>query len=155
MDKEMFTQEEWHKRQAVDLFNQTWDLMDKNNRTDEENFLMIHMAHASRYHWTLVGEPLNLARGEWQVSRVYATLGMGEPALLHGHYSLDLCLENNIGDFDLAFGYEAVARASKLIGEEELFEIHFASAEEAAESIEKEEDREYFMKELRSIRNVR
>ena len=31
---------------------------------------MIHAAHASRYHWSQVGTKANLARGEWQVSRV-------------------------------------------------------------------------------------
>ena len=36
---------------------------------------MIHAAHASRYHWSQVGTKANLARGEWQVSRVYTVLG--------------------------------------------------------------------------------
>ena len=31
--------------------------------------------------------------------------------LFHGSRSLKLCLDNNLGGFDLAFGYEAVARA--------------------------------------------
>ena len=44
---------------------------------------MIHAAHASRHHWAAVGTGVNLARGEWQISRVYVTLGRGEPALFH------------------------------------------------------------------------
>lgn len=152
MSKELLNLEEWHKKQAIDLFNQTWDLIDKgDDRTDEETFLMIHSAHASRYHWTQIGEPVNLARGEWQISRVYALLGMGDQALLHGQYSLDLCLDHSIQDFDLAFGYESVARAAALLKDEELFEGYIALAKDAANGINDPEDKAYFFEELKNI----
>ncbi|MBA3365103.1 MAG: hypothetical protein H0U03_04865, partial [Actinobacteria bacterium] len=57
---------------AVDLFNFVWTLLEKADRTGEEDDTMLHAAHASRFHWGEVGAPVNLARGEWQVSRVYA-----------------------------------------------------------------------------------
>ncbi len=60
---------------AVGLFNYTWTLLENPNRTPEQDDEMLHAAHASRYHWGEVGEQVNLARGEWQVSRVYAVLG--------------------------------------------------------------------------------
>src|SRR5579872_3500148 len=61
---------------AAQLFNETWRLMEQDNRTIEDDDRMIHAAHASRYHWGLVPEatPANLARGEWQISRVYAEI---------------------------------------------------------------------------------
>lgn len=152
MSTELLSLADWHKKQAVDLFNKTWDLIDKGDeRTDEETFLMIHCAHASRYHWTEVGEPVHLARGEWQISRVYALLGMAEQALLHGQYSLDLCLDNQIKDFDLAFGYEAIARAAALLKDEELFDGYVALAKDAAEGIADPEDKVYFFEELKAI----
>ena len=75
-------------------------------------------------------------------------MGMGESALYHGENSLRICLENGIGDFDLAFGYEAVARALKLKGDLEGAERHIKLAEKASEGIEKEDDRTYFLSEL-------
>jgi hypothetical protein len=63
---------------AVDLFNATWQLLDTPDRSSDDDLRMIHMAHASRHLWAQVGEPVNLARGEWQVSRVYAVLGRVE-----------------------------------------------------------------------------
>ena len=69
---------DWHKNEAVRCFNSTWDLLEKTDRTEAENRQMIHMAHASRFHWGEIGTPLQFGRGEWQVSRVYATLDMGE-----------------------------------------------------------------------------
>jgi hypothetical protein len=71
---------------------------------------MLHMAHASRYHWEQVGTPANLARGEWLCSRVYAVLGRPEPALHHARRVVQICERNGIGDWDLAFSHEAVAR---------------------------------------------
>ncbi|WNB92183.1 hypothetical protein [Bacillus sp. NEB1478] len=67
-------------------------MIEKENRTKEEDPEMIHTAHASRFHWGIAGSPLNLARGEWQISRVYSILDMGDSALLHAEHSLDLCL---------------------------------------------------------------
>jgi len=54
-----------HRQLAVDLFNHTWELLDKSERTQAEADEMIHAAHASRYHWGLAGTAVNLARGEW------------------------------------------------------------------------------------------
>src|SRR3984957_11424955 len=65
---------------AAQLFNETWRLMEQENRTVADDDRMIHAAHASRCHWGLVPEatPANLARGEWQISRVYAVLRRAE-----------------------------------------------------------------------------
>ncbi|MBB5034625.1 hypothetical protein [Prosthecobacter vanneervenii] len=45
----------FHKKMAVDLFNETWTLLDKTDRTPEEDARMSHLAHASRLHWGFVG----------------------------------------------------------------------------------------------------
>ena len=54
------TENEWHKKQAVGAFNATWDLIDKAERTVDETREMIHLAHASRFHWGFVG-----AESQW------------------------------------------------------------------------------------------
>ena len=128
---------------AIQLFNETWELIDKQNRTEAETVTMLHKAHTSCYLWREANKPLNNARGEWQVSRVYSILGEGRLALLHGAYSLALCLANGIGDFDLAFGYEAVARAYKALGDEALQEEHKQLGLAACESIADNDDRDY------------
>lgn len=140
-----------HKKMAIDLFNKTWDLLDKTNRAEAENIEMIHTAHASRYHWGQVGTPLEFQRGEWQISRVYAVLGMGESALYHGETALKTCQEKGIGDFDLAFAYEAIARAYSILKNNTEKEKHLALAKEAGEKIADEGNRQYFLSELDSI----
>ena len=143
--------QEWHRKQAIENFNTTWDYIDKKDRTEEDNINMIHTTHASRFHWGKIGTPLNFARGEWQISRVYSLLGMTESALYHAKLSLELCLKNDIKDFDLAFGYEAVARAYMVAKNEEQMKKYLILAKESSENIEKEEDKNYFLSELDSI----
>ncbi len=143
--------QEWHRKQAIENFNTTWDYIDKKDRTQEDNINMIHTTHASRFHWGKIGTPLNFARGEWQISRVYSLLEMSEGALYHAKLSLELCLKNDIKDFDLAFGYEAVARAYMVSKDEDKMKKYLMLAKEASENIEKEDDKKYFLSELNSI----
>lgn len=128
---------------AISLFNETWALIDQKDRTDEETITMLHKAHTSCYLWREANNPVNNARGEWQVSHVYSLLREGRLALLHGKYSLDLCLNNGIGDFDLAFGYEAVARAYRVLGEDSLANEHKRLGLAASDAIADNEDRDY------------
>ena len=140
-----------HRHLAVDLFNHTWELLDKNERTQAENDEMIHAAHASRYHWSQAGTALHLARGEWQISRVYAVLKRGEPAFYHALRSLEICRENGFGDFDLAFAYEAQARASSVSGDKLAAAKYHALAKQAGETIAEQDDKDYFFSELGTI----
>ena len=136
---------------AVDLFNHVWTLLERSDRLPLEDDEMIHAAHASRYHWGEVGEPVNLDRGEWQCSRVYAVLGRAEPALWHANRCLALCEEHGIGDWDLAFAHEAVARALRVAGDDAGVEAAMARAREAAANIAEEEDRELLLSDLATI----
>jgi len=128
---------------ATTLFNETWELIDQKDRTDAQTITMLHKAHTSCYLWREANKPLNNARGEWQVSRVYSILGEGNLALLHGKQSLEICLENEIGDFDLAFGYEAVARAYQLLKNAALQEENKLLGIAACDAIADNENRAY------------
>jgi hypothetical protein len=103
---------------AVGLFNYTWTLLEKPDRTQEQDDEMLNAAHASRYHWGEVGEAVNLSRGEWQVSRVYSVLGRGEPALYHARRCVEINEANDAReDWELGSAYEAMARASAVAGD--------------------------------------
>ena len=139
------------RRLAAALFNATWALMEKEDRTPAEDDRMIHSAHASRYHWEQVGTSANLARGEWQCSRVYAVLRRPEPCLHHAQRVVDICRENGIGDWDLAFGYEALARGSAVAGDAEAARMWTERALAAAEDIADEQDRALLIGDLETI----
>lgn len=139
------------RKLAVDLFNHVWTLLEVPARTTAQDDEMLHAAHASRYHWGEVGEPVNLARGEWQCSRVYSVLRRSEPALWHARRSLALCEEHAIGDWDIAFAHEAVARAMKVAGDRAGSQEAAARARALAAEIKEDEDRDLVLSDLETI----
>ena len=136
---------------AAALFNGTWDLMDRTDRTPADDDRMLHMAHASRYHWGEVGTAENVVRGEWQCSRVYAVLGRGEPAMHHARRALQVCEEAGIGDWDLAFCYEALARAHAVAGDAAERDRWLEQGRRAADSVVDAEDRQQVLADLASV----
>ncbi len=139
------------RKLAADLFNGVWALMETEDRTTAQDDRMLHMAHASRYHWEQVGTAANLARGEWQCSRVYAVLRRPEPCLHHARRVLEICEEHGIGDWDLAFAHEAIARAHAVAGDLDEARRAVGRACEAAENIADPEDRALLLADLETI----
>ena len=143
-----------HRAIGIDLFNRTWELMGKEGRTVEEDDAMLHMAHASAHHWRAEGTGAtanNLARSEWQVSRVYTVLERGEPAGYHARRCLEICQANGIGDWDLAYAYEALARAASVAGDVAGADSWADQARRAAEDIAEDEDRDAVLTDVATI----
>jgi len=140
-----------HRKLAIDLFNHTWNLIDKENRSPDGTDEMIHAAHASRYHWGIAGEVIHRQRGEWQISRVYAVANHPHSCHYHAQRCLEITLENAIGGFDLAFAYEAMARAYALLNDPAACLYFFKLAQQAAQEIKEKDDREYVLESLKSI----
>jgi hypothetical protein len=138
---------------ASQLFNDAWRLMELERRTSDDDDRMIHTAHAARYHWGQVPDstPAHVARGEWQISRVYSVLGRAEPALHHAGRVLEICQENGIGDWDLGFAYEALARAHAVAGDAARARDYTDQALAAAAHIADDEDRDLLLADLDTI----
>jgi len=134
---------EQERQLGAELFNKTWTLMEKTERTPEENDEMIHCAHASAYHWIQVGTAANRSRSEWQCSRVHAILGQVEQALWHARRCLDIVEANPdvMKDWDLPSAYEAMARAHMVAGDREQARHYYELGNSATALIEDEDDR--------------
>lgn len=143
-----------HRALGIELFNSTWDLLDLAERTVEQDNAMVHMVHASAHHWRCEGTGAtanNLARSEWQVSRVYSVLGRGEPATYHARRCLEICRANGIGDWDLAYAYEALARAAGVAGDLEGARGWAEQAQQALAHVAEEADRRLLTQDLATL----
>lgn len=144
-----------HRRLAVGLFNRVWRLLDKPDRTPAEIDEMIHAAHASRHHWAVAGTAANLARGEWQIARVYSVLGRAEPATWHAArclaYAEAAVAGGEAEDWDLAAAYEARARAAMVAGDRDEAVSWRDRAEAALGDIADPEDRQVIEDYLATI----
>lgn len=136
---------------ASALFNQTWKLLQNQARTPDEDLRMLHMAHASRFHWDNVGDDQNRAIGEWQISRVYATLGRAEPALFHARLALDYAGRDGVEEWLRASAYEGLARAQAVAGDIEAANDARDRARALAEAIADLEDRRIVLADIDSV----
>ncbi len=137
-----------HRRIAAELFNEVWRLLDLPERSGEQELEMVHAAHASRHHWGVAGDARNHAIGEWQLSRVYATLRRPEPARYHAEQALRLAREHDLGAFLTACAHEALARAAMMAGDPAAFDAEVAAAEAAGAGIADEEERQVWRSDM-------
>lgn len=135
---------ELHQKLAVDLFNQSWDLLLKQDRTADETAALIDMVHASLWHWRQIGQPINILRGKWMICHVYTLLEHKEEALYHANEVMRLKDEINPTDWDLAYCYEAMARVMALHQNKDEFQRYYDLALEAGKKIAGEGDRKQF-----------
>lgn len=138
-----------YKKIAIDSFNSVWGLIDKKERSKEDELEMISLAHKSLHYWIQAGGTmLNIVRGEWMISHVYSVLGLGEAALYHAKSCFEDTLDHEFGDFDLVFAYEAMAYAYKVLGEEELKKEYLEEGYKAIDQVEKDGDKVYCKSQL-------
>ena len=149
-EEKNLTEAEFHKKMAIRWFNETWNLLDKTDRTPDEDARMSHTAHASRLHWEFVGSAENLAIGEWQVARVHAVLRQPDAALFHAQRSLDIAQLHHLRPFLVACAHEAIARALALIQPATAAE-HIATARRVAAEITDSEEKKILDEDLATI----
>ena len=145
-DEKTFSESEAHLHFAKRYNGMTWELLNKPERTAEENERMLDYAHASLAQWRVAGTGVNHQRGEWLIGRAWILLGDGEQALRHARRTAELTEIHRaeMEDFDLAFTHEEMARALAMCGYEEEARRYIALAQEAGEKIVDAEDRQIF-----------
>lgn len=151
-DEKDLSESDAHLLFARQYHGKTWDLLDKQERSLEENERMLDYAHASLAHWREAGTAVNIQRGGWLLSRVWVALGDGAQALRHARRTQDWTEANRglMQDFDVAFAYESLSRAHALLGNVEEARRYNTLAQSAGEAISDEEDRKIFFEELKS-----
>jgi hypothetical protein len=142
-----FTLEEAHLHFAKTLNGMVWELLQKTERSKVEGEQMVHAAHASCYHWLVAGTGLHHQRAEWLIAHVYTELGQTDSALRHALRCLELTREfaDLMKDFDLAYAYEAVARANALAGNRDEAARYLQLARESGQAIADSEDKSTFL----------
>jgi hypothetical protein len=146
-EEKVYTEAEAHRHFAIQFNGMTWDLLDKAERTKEDDERMLYSAFASCRHWLEAGTGVHHQRGEWMITRVYSVLGLGQVAVRHANRCLELTEEHagEMEDFDRAFAYEAAARANAVAGNRDEALKYIELAEKAGEAIADEQSKEIFV----------
>jgi hypothetical protein len=119
-----------HRFFSVHCFNKAWDLIDKSDRSGDEDEQMIRLSLASTWHWTQRPDCsiTNMSAAYWQTSRIYAILGQAENARRYGQLCPDTSLGEEVPSFFLGYAYEALARAESVAGNKEQMEAYLNNA---------------------------
>ena len=143
-----------HHYMGIELNMQTFELLDKKDRSEQDNIRMINFAKASLYHWRKSDkyEVVNEQRGQWLISHVYAKLNKSDEALSYAKETLKITEENKkkMKDFDLAYAYESMARAYSISENKDESEKWYKKAKAAGDLIADEKDKEYFILDFNS-----
>ena len=144
---------EIHRALGKGLYNTTWDLLELEDRTPAQDDELLERAYASAYHWRQVGHAGNAARAQWILSRAYAVLGRGEPALHHARRCVAVLEAGGTGieAWDLAAAAEAMARSLAISGDLASAAEWKARAEEATKAIVGERDRKIIEGDLATL----
>ena len=150
--KQYNDEQKMHHYMGRQMNNQTWSLLGKTDRSEDDDKKMVYFAKASLYHWRKSPqfEPVNEQRGQWMIAHVFAVLNRGEEALTHAETCMDITMNESLKDFDLAYAYECKARAYASLGQSEKMNKCFLNAKAAGETIKKDTDRKLFFSDLQS-----
>jgi hypothetical protein len=143
--------EAWQRQFAAALFNRTWDLLDKPERTDEDDDELLAAAFGSRFFWGRVGDASNRAVGDGQIARVCAELGRADLAVRFASKGLAAVEAEGYTDFRLASAYEVMARAHACAGNVAERDRFVALATDAIAALEDPEDREIIEGQLATV----
>jgi hypothetical protein len=140
-----------HRHFSAWCFNQAWDLIEKADRTEADDRLMVALNQASIFHW--LNRPdctaKNMAVGYWQASRIQALLGKADEAMRHAHTCLGY--SDGLEPFNLGYAYEALARAAGLAGDAQALAEYLGRAEALAEQVSDAADRRLLMADLQEL----
>jgi hypothetical protein len=151
-DKSEFDRTAAHRYFSANCFNKAWTLIDKEDRTPEEDQQMIRLNQASIWHWTQREDCThkNMSIGYWQASRIFALLGQADNARDYGQLSLDYSKDQ--APFYRGYAHEALARAEWVAGNHEQAEEHLRQAQLMASQIKEVEDKKVLEADLGTIR---
>ena len=142
-----------HRYFAAFCFNSAWDLIDKPNRTPDEDERMLRLSLASTWHWTQRPDCTNttLSIGYWQTSRIYALLNQPHNARRYGNLCLAASEDAAVEPFYRAFAYEALARAESVAGNLTLAAQHVSEGRRFAAEVTDAEDQKVVLTDLDTV----
>ena len=143
-----------HKYFSVACFNKAWELLDKPERSEEEDEQMAHLSLASHWHWTQREDyaSTNASAAYWQTSRIYAVLGQAENARRYAEKCLEVSQGEDIPPFYLAYAYEALARAELIAGNRERMDQYLGEARRVTDEVSDPEERKWLQEDLVTIK---
>lgn len=153
VEEPTFEIEAAHRHFSTDCFNRAWDLIEQEERTEEEDEQMLHLSLASLWHWQQRPDRTakELSIGYWQVARIYALIGRSDNARWYADRCLEVTESASLPPFYMGYAFEALARAA-MAGRDRVAMIgYLRDARKYADQETNEEDRQLLLDDLATI----
>ena len=146
--------ENWHRYFAINANNAAWNmsesLEDVLNHTE-----LLDAAHASAWHWRVVGTSLNQMRSTMLLALIHARMDMGPSAWRYAVSMKKYFSEiSETPDWELAFVYAIHAWAALACGKLDEYKASYQKARSCLEVIQDLEDRAVVMKTFNLIPKI-
>lgn len=143
-----------HRFFSAACFNRAWDLIEKPDRTADEDEAMLQLGMASMWHWSQRPDHTakNISISAWQVSRIYSLLSQPENARRYGRMCLEASQTPGVSPFYLGYAYEALARAEAFAGDREQMEAYLKQAHKVADTLNEPDSKQQLLDDLATIR---
>lgn len=136
---------------AKRLFTRTWELIDSEDRTPEQDRTMLVMACAAFVHWDAVGTEENRAIADWQIAHVASMLGYGDMALSHATSALSRVRAAGLPAWLHASALEGLARAHAAAGNQAERDSYLKQAIEAVAAVTDAQERELISAQIATV----
>lgn len=143
-----------HEKYSAQCFNHAWDLMDKTDRSLDEDEEMLRLSMTSLWHWSQREDCTDQHQsiGYWQISRIHALLGRADEARRYGEFCLAKSAGADVAPFALAYAYEALARAESVAGNAEPRDKYIAESKKVVDTISDADTQKMLLDDLATIR---
>jgi hypothetical protein len=140
------------KALASQLFNRCWELLEQDERTEDDKVELLTSALTSRFHWLNAGAPEQWIISDWMVARAAGATGSPDTALRFALRAYEAARANDQSpDWLVASGAEGVARAYAVAGNVEEFSHWAALAGRLVEVIVDPENKALIESQLADI----
>ncbi len=140
-----------HRTIGVEAYNRCWDLLERDERNQDDDLELLTLAFTSRYHWSFAGGPEQWTVSDWMVSRAAADIGEGSLSLVFALRANSAVREFDAPDWLVASTAEGLARAYAALGDEDARDEWVNNAEYLVEAIADDEDRDLIAGQLASV----
>lgn len=146
-----YTLEQAHAYFGVEFNNAIFPLLEKDNRTKEEDLHMLDLAHAAMLHWqnNLKYSIVNKQRALYMLACAYTFTKHKELALMYANLCFETTEQNlsEMQDFDISYAHLALARALALNNNPKAKETK-EKALELGNNLAQKGDKKYFLADM-------
>lgn len=111
--------QQWHRHFAVEMYNASWDLLGRTDRSPDDDAALMAAAFGSAAHWDHIGTDENRAIGDHQIAKAAGAVGLPDVAVVYARRALDRVERGGLPDWLLAAAHEGMARACAVAGDAE------------------------------------